>query len=328
MTETSPSAPKQNAFAGWLGAILVRLIVPAWILFGAISKVQGATPKSLPRSILDAGGVLGFEDHFLLLALLVGIEFFFVGFMLFVPKFARLAAVVMLGVFLIVLAIEMFAYGNYESCGCFGEKSLAPTTMFAIDFLLLISIVIFKPRISICVLDKGNRSVIGATLFILLAWFYTASGILYSSKTPPPANAPGSIPLPKSWYPTDLGDWIGKSIDSIELFSWVNGWPHDLHTGKQYVIFYSLTCDHCEALLYAHFEFPRFPTTLVAIPESTEGFNRDGAFENPCFDCAKTELAVGPDWIVGTPLVVAIDDGIVTCAVENEDYEVPTCLMW
>jgi hypothetical protein len=134
--------------------------------------------------------------------------------------------------------------------------------------------------------------------------------------------------LPKSWFPTDIVNWNGKSIDDIQLFSWVNEWPSDIRVGKQYVIFYSTTCDHCEALLYAFFEFPKFPTTIVAIPQSIEPVNYENSFENPCFDCAKTELSNGPDWIIGTPLVIAIENGIVQCATENEDYEVPTCLIW
>ncbi len=324
MSETYSTAPKQSVFIGWLGTLLVRLFVPVWIIFGAYSKLQGATPKSLPRSILDAGGVIGFQDHYLLLAILVAIEFVFIGFMLFSPKLARVAAIDILSIFLVVLGVEMFAYGNYESCGCFGEKSLAPTTMFAIDFALLLGIVIFKPRTSGSALNKNNRSVILITIFVIATWAYTFSSIM--SKKPDTNNAQTS--LPSSWYPKNISSWIGKSADDIELFSWVTKWPHDIHDGKQYIIFYSLTCDHCEALLYSHFEFPTTPTTLVAIPESTEGFNRDGAFENPCFDCYKTELPVGPDWIVGTPLVVAIENGIVKCATENEDYEAPTCLMW
>ena len=215
----------------------------------------------------------------------------------------------------------MFVYGNYESCGCFGENSLAPTTMFAIDFALLLGIFIFKPRKNKYALNKGKRSAILITIFILATWTYTFSSIM--SKKPMI-----SASLPSSWYPKNIGGWVGKSVEEIDLFSWVNEWPHDIKDGKQYVIFYSLTCDHCEALFYNHFEFQTTPTTLVAVPESTEGFNYDGAFENPCFDCAKTELSIGPDWNIGTPLVVAIENSIVKCATENEEHEAPVCLIW
>jgi|JYMV01.1.fsa_nt_gi hypothetical protein len=331
MSEINPTAPKQSVFIGWLGALLVRLFIPAWILFGAYSKLQGATPKSLPRSILDAGGIIGFQDHFLLLSILVAIEFVFIGFMLFSQKLARIAAISILSIFLVVLGIEMFVYGNYESCGCFGEKSLAPTTMFAIDFALLLGIVIFKPRKCTCALNKGKRSAILITIFVIATWTYTFSSIMSKKPTNIGNGNNGQTALPSSWYPQNIGSWIGQSVDDINLFSWVKEWPHNIHDGKQYVIFYSLTCDHCEALFYAYFEFPTTPTTpttLVAIPESTDGFNVDGAFDNPCHDCAKTELAIGPDWIIGTPMVVAIENGIVKCVIENEDYEAPTCLIW
>ncbi len=329
MTETNTPAPKQPVVIGWIGALLVRLVVPAWIIFGAMQKVLGGSPKSLPRSVLDAGGIVGFQDHHLLLTILVCIEFFFVGLMLFVPKLARASAVIMLGVFLLVLCVEMFGYGNYESCGCFGEKSLSPITMFAIDFALLIGIVVFKPRVSKCHMNKGKRALIAAAFFIILAWLFTFSSIMYAKNNGNGNTLDPTLPtLPSSWYPQNITDWIGKSVDDVELFGWVKEWPHDIYEGKQYIIFYSLTCDHCEALLWEYFEFPTVPTTLVAIPQSTDGFNYDSAFENPCYDCDKAELRIGTDWIIGTPLVVAIDNGIVKCAVENEEYETPICLIW
>jgi len=328
MYELKSTAPQQSVVIGWIGALLVRVVIPAWIIFGAYQKLQGATPKSLPRSILDAGGIFGFEDHYLLLAILIAVEFVFIGFMLFSPKLARISAIIIMTIFLLVLCVEMFVYGNYESCGCFGEKSIAPPTMFAIDFALLLGIVICKPRQSRFALNKTKRSVILISIFVVATWIYTFSSIMVMKPLPGKNGDGSNITLPSSWYPKDIGGWVGKSVDDLDLFKWVKEWPHDIHTGKQYVVFYSLTCDHCEALLYNHLEFPTIPTTLVAIPESTDGFNYDGAFNNPCSTCAKTELIVGPDWIIGTPLVVAIDHGIVKCAIENEDSEAPACLMW
>ncbi len=324
MTDLEDPTQKQDGVLSWIGMILIRLVVPAWIFIGAFTKAQGATPKSLPRSILDAGGLIGFEDHHLLLTVLVAIEFAFVSVMLFVPRLARIAATTMLGTFLVVLLIEMFAYGNFESCGCLGDHSLSPIIMFTVDFLLLLGVVIFKPLQISCNMCNGNRGIIAAIVFVILSWGYTISNIANAKNS----GVSNHKDLPASWYPTDIGSWTGKSIDDIELFSWVD-WPKDIHDGKQYVIFFGRTCDHCEALLYMHFEFDlRVPTTLVAIPDAKDGFNDEGAFENPCFDCLETELPIGVDWIIGTPMVVAIENGTVRCAVEGEDSEVPACLIW
>ncbi len=328
MTESKPTASTQSIVLGWIGALLIRFFVPAWIIFGALQKAVGGTPKSLPRSVLDAGNMVGISDHFSLLASLVSIEFFFVSFMLFSPKFAKRAGVIMLATFLVVLCIEMFGYGNFESCGCFGEKSLSPMAMFGIDLAFLLGILFIKPRASKCALNKGDRSLLLVPTCTLIACLYTFNTVMQHK----PANTTSGIgeqlpALPSSWYPTDISSWIGKPVDELELFSWVQEWPIDIREGKQYVIFYSLTCDHCESLLWSHFEFPEFPTTLVAIPQSTDGFNYDGAFNNPCYDCNTTELRIGADWIIGTPLVVALENGIVKCATENEEYEAPACLI-
>ena len=319
MDETQP--PKVNVVTGWIGFLLVRLVVPGWIFFGAFTKASGASPKSLPRTILDAGSAIGFADHLhLLLAILTSIEFAFVGVMVCMPKRARTAAVVMLSTFLLVLTVAISR--GETSCGCLGDHSLAPWTMFFIDAGLLLAIIVFKPRKSICHMNAGKRALITAGIFILFAWAFTFNSI-FSALENNKSN------LPASWYPQDVSKWVDQSIDDIDLFGWVTTWPHDIHEGKQYVIFYAKTCDHCQDLLYEHFSFDvRVPTTLVAIPESKDGFFTDGLLENPCFECKETELPINVDWIIGTPLVVAIENGVVKCANENEDYESPQCLNW
>ncbi|MEE2912369.1 MAG: hypothetical protein VX436_01040 [Planctomycetota bacterium] len=319
------STAKWRIIFNWFGVLLIRLIVPAWILFGALAKVRGATPKSLPRSILDTGESLGISDHFLLLSVLTSIEFLFIGVMLFIPMLARKFAITILSIFLIVLCVEI--YRGSVSCGCLGEHSLDPKVMFAIDFLMLLGAILCKPN---PVQIAGNKwkkyGPILACSFIAITWFYTFTSIQNAKKS---NSAITEGNLPASWYPRDLSSWSDVSINDIDLFSFVENWPHDINDGKQYVIFYGRNCDHCEELLYMHFEFDlRAPTTLVAIPESIDGFIGEGGFDNPCFDCDVTELPIGVDWIIGTPLVIAIDNGVIKCAVENEQAEIPVCLIW
>ncbi len=324
MTEQDSSASQHVSMR--IGAWLTQFIVPLWVFFGAFSKANGATAKSLPRSILDAGGIIGFKDHYMWLLVLLIIEFVFVGIMLFMPKLARKAATLLLSTFLFVLLVEMFGYGNYESCGCLGEHSLSPMMMFAIDFILLIGVIIFKPKPITCAMTQCKMSLVSFAVFLLITCWYASDRILTERNSS--SGAGTSLNLPNSWYPEDLSSWEGKSVDDIELFSWVE-WPEDIRTGKQYVIFYGMACDHCEELLYMHFEFDvQFPTTLVAIPEAKDSFNEEGAFENPCFDCKKTRLPLGVDWIIGTPMVIALEDGIVRCAIESEESEYPACLIW
>ena len=324
MTEQDSSA--MQSFSLRFGAWLTQFIVPLWVFFGAFSKANGATAKSLPRSILDTGGIIGFKDHYIWLLVLLIVEFVFVGVMLFMPKIARGAATLLHSTFLIVLLVEMLGYGNYESCGCLGEHSLSPMMMFAIDFILLIGVITFKPKPMSCATTHSKMTFVSFIIFVIITTWYSADRILTERNS---SSGNGTIlSLPNSWYPQNLSSWEGKSVDDIELFSWVE-WPEDIRAGKQYVIFYGMACDHCEELLYMHFEFDvQFPTTLVAIPESKDEFNEEGAFENPCVDCVKTRLPLGVDWIIGTPMVIALQDGIVRCAIESEESEYPACLIW
>ena len=103
-TEAGP-APRpgdQWTKAGTIGLILVRVIVPLWVLAGALFKITERSPKLLPNDFLHQVNTLGL-DLYWVLAVLIAIEFIAVTIMLLVPKYARLMAIFMLGAFCLVL---------------------------------------------------------------------------------------------------------------------------------------------------------------------------------------------------------------------------------
>ncbi len=312
MSDPAPSSSTRAT----IGALLVRVIVPAWIITGAAFKISAATPKLLPRSVLQAGEAIGFSDHFLLLSLLASIELAAAAVMICIARRARLAAICMLGVFVLVLVIELI--NGASSCGCLGTFSPPPAAMLALDLALLVGVVC-------CVAPVATGSAVkGTAIAVVLATVATVGTFVIVGQ-----SRPTQRDLPASWYPRDVSAWIGQSFASIDLHGWVASWPADITTGQQYVIFYGRACEHCEALLYSHFGMgARVPTTLVAVPETANGFLEDGQLDHPCFDCAETRLVFGVDWIITTPLVIALEDGIVRCAVEGEDPESPACLQW
>jgi hypothetical protein len=132
---------------------------------------------------------------------------------------------------------------------------------------------------------------------------------------------------PPASYVPKIDDWAGKRFDEIG----VDGWPADLNNGPQYFILYSRTCDHCQALLDLFFASPPpAPTTIVAIPETQEGFETTGILEHHCQGCLELELPTGTTWMMTPPLVVALQNGVVQCAAEAVDpnEELPQCLVW
>ena len=70
------------------------------------------------------------------------------------------------------------------------------------------------------------------------------------------------------------------------------------------------------------------PATIVAIPETKKGFATTGLLPMECPGCEELELPVGTDWIITTPIVVALDGEQVICAKEGEDPEAPECLVF
>ena len=78
-----------------LGQILSRVLVPGWVLTGALFKLYEASPRLLPKeTILKGADTVGI-DLYLLLAILIGLEFFAVAVMLCISRLARPMAIFM-----------------------------------------------------------------------------------------------------------------------------------------------------------------------------------------------------------------------------------------
>ena len=349
MTTTSTTMPDprpedQWSAAGTIGLILVRIVVPLWVLTGALFKIAERSPKLLPKNFIQQMEGIGF-DLYLVLALLIAIEFIAVAVMLLIPKLARAAAVFMLAAFCLVLLNELRA-GNIENCGCLGAASPPPWLMLIIDCILLMGVVFFKPR-PLQLTSQRTGWIIATGCMLITSGL--AFGLVLAEAGPggvvtiepnttatssdvqdedAPTPTPASSSLP-SYYVLDTSDWVGQKIQDIDLVRYIPNLPDSINEGQQYLIFYSRTCDHCLMLLELYFGYGSpVPTTLVAIPESKSGFATEDILENPCLDCTMLELPVGTDWLMTPPILLAIEDGIVQCAKEGEDSEMPECMPW
>ena len=129
---------------GKVGTVLCRIVVPAWVLSGAVFKLLETSPRLLPsKTILAPADSLGI-DLYWLLATLIAAEFLAVAVMVLVGRFARVMAIFVLSVFCLILIGEM-AQGNITSCGCFGNNSPPPWAMLIADVGLLLGVIFLKP---------------------------------------------------------------------------------------------------------------------------------------------------------------------------------------
>jgi hypothetical protein len=315
-----------------LGQILSRVLVPGWVLTGALFKLHEASPRLLPKeTILNGADTVGI-DLYLLLAILIGLEFFAVAVMLCISRLARPMAIFILSVFCLILIGEM-AMGNLTSCGCLGGNSPPPWMMLLIDGALLFGVVIFDP--SRLIPSRPPRWPIVPALVVTIGGFVLSFlTVMPEGKptqvqppVPSPAHGGGGVTaapsLPAYWFSSDVSAWVGKRWTDVDLFSFMDPKPSGMDSGKRYVVFYNRTCDHCEEMFRQDLSDPQLAAmvTAIEVPDSKQNLRSPNAWMMPMNDAELLALPVGCDWIMTTPLALRIVDGVVECATEGDHRE-------
>ena len=125
--------------------VLARVVVPVWLLTGALLKLADGSPRHLPVALIQWLGPLGIDLGFVLKFSIV-VELTVVGAMWLLPRLARPVGIAMLASFLPVLIGDV-AMGA-SSCGCFGAviDTLASVTIFLdLPIMFFAMIVMWAP---------------------------------------------------------------------------------------------------------------------------------------------------------------------------------------
>ena len=144
---------------------------------------------------------------------------------------------------------------------------------------------------------------------------------------PPVSNPPQAANPAPAWparpgklepfYIAEFGNATGKPLATNLLAPLIaGGVPKDFQSGRWIVVFYREDCDHCHELLSTYFT-GKLPvrTLAIAIPDA----DPNSILDNPCDECVKVSLIKGPNYVIQTPVVLAIQDGMVECVVENAE---------
>lgn len=312
-----------------IGLLLSRLIVPAWVLSGAIFKLLEATPKNLPpKTILALGDKLGL-NLFLLLATLIGVEFLAAAVMFLCARLARPVAIFMLSVFCLVLIGEI-VQGNGTSCGCLGKITMPPWLMLAIDGSMLLGVMAFDPSPIYPAVTR--RWPVGVAFLVGIAgavWSFVTILPAANASEPivdaPHVNTadnanPAPKPVPPYWLSSKLESWVGMPWRQVPLFQFMSTWPRDLDKGIHYVVFYNRTCDHCQDMFEMDLTDPSLGrmVTAVEVPDGRDLMTSPSAWFMPQTECEMLALPLRCEWIITTPLTLRIEDGVVTCAEEGD----------
>lgn len=131
-----------SSISSALGVLLTRLVVPGWLLTGALFKLYYRSPRSLPETIWKNAHEMGINLDVLLRGI-IGLELIIAGIMFFSRRFSRAVAIALLALFCLILLNEMRI--GAASCGCMGKIVMPPWLMLIIDLPLLIGVLLFRP---------------------------------------------------------------------------------------------------------------------------------------------------------------------------------------
>lgn len=142
------------------------------------------------------------------------------------------------------------------------------------------------------------------------------------SAPPTAANAPagGGVPTIDLEMRPFANKPIGESVlarylpELNELCS-----PENAPAGA-YVVVYSPFCETCYSLFLDNFSIPRAEKVIaISIPlaDGAESAARDAPRPIDCLECTEIALPQGPNWLVASPMVLKVENGIVTCVADR-----------
>ena len=328
-------------------ALFPHVIIPAWLALGATFKMLESDARLLPKSVLQTLGSLGLTEGNLLsysLAGMVGIEFLMAGLMFARSAFARPAAAAILGLFCLILGVELA--GGADSCGCLGAWSPHPAVMLGIDGGLLLGLFLTWGRAGRTTNEArawgiGVAAAAMATGVVVVQTSRISTDAAASNRTTVasendgdsgnnettelvPTRAPEPRP-PANWYCTDFDAYVGQKWQDLALFRWCSIRPDESTT---HIVFYSRNCDHCEEMFHLDFAGRDDLTAgvlAVEIPDADAKIAADGSLVRdgsewplPETACTFSRLPNGTNWIITAPLVVRMENGTITCINEGD----------
>lgn len=127
-------------------------------------------------------------------------------------------------------------------------------------------------------------------------------------------------PMPKTVDPnyfTEFEAWVGKPLASQPLARiMTRPIPEYLKNGRGFVMFYRADCEHCHHLLEQWFtESLPAPTVAVEVPD-TDAAN---AMPFPSDLVDRRKFPKGPNYVISTPALFAVKDGVVTGFANDPD---------
>ena len=129
-----------------------------------------------------------------------------------------------------------------------------------------------------------------------------------------------------NFYPEE---WLNKTLEQTEISRHLPELPELVGSETTVVMFYSPYCEVCHEIFDNQIS-PDPPARVVAIevPAAGDPSTREMPEKNDvyCPDCVMMNLPGGPMWLITTPVVMTMQDGVITCVSTATDADPERCL--
>jgi hypothetical protein len=128
----------------------------------------------------------------------------------------------------------------------------------------------------------------------------------------PAAQAPKVVNIDFDMHP-----YVGRRVEETPIADYLPTLAERARGKTTFVVFYMPNCSACHSIFRQFFAVPRIEQVLtVEIPPADGVPVADSGEEHEPIECVGCEpllLAPGPNYLVASPMVVKIEDGVVTC---------------
>lgn len=222
-------------------------------------------------------------------------------------RIARITATICFGIFLCITLYE--TYAGAQSCSCFGNLHIHPIYTAALDTIILVAFAISHPQARHGIQWQWPTLLV-PILLLTISVSAAAMVLAHHEITMPEKSGDTSNGL----IVMDPETWIGKPLPILKYIDRQSELAH----GKWIVILYRHDCPVCRK------EVPRYvrmaektaadPTapriTFVEIPP----YGNLGGLIPPDVSCLRGQLSQSHQWFVETPVVMKMNNGVVTSA--------------
>ncbi|MBC24036.1 MAG: hypothetical protein CMJ32_09005 [Phycisphaerae bacterium] len=297
-------------------ALLVRVVVPLMILaLVSLQVVHGG--HWIPQWILNMLQKWDI-DPTMAARCIITIELAAVGLMIFMGRISRAIALASLA------AIAFVSIGSFSAVMSGSEQDGTRTSDLAIIGAILLCCAVLLTLVTRSGPTGGrtssgaggspnlNHNVAGVIVIVILA-------MVASSMTPmdlKPVGQAGGRPI--DVIEIDFADMKGKRLPETPLARQLPELTALTLDGEHFVVFYRLTCPSCHEVFLDHFPGRQERDRVIAVnvPPEQGALIAEGANTEPiqCDGCTRMQLPEGPLWLLKTPAIMVVENGVITCA--------------